>query len=157
MVNIEQIKKDGFLKVSDEIISATRNQLAKLFNVETEKHSFHIQHKGKKDRRVWSVRFESKEAIKGMKRYNHLFDKGTKIRETLEDKNRFPMEEGELRAAFRLEGNYNSWKFLGVFKFTGKDNPNDSEKSDMPNNCYTNCYEQISDGLILEDWQNEKS
>jgi len=151
-LTIDQIKQNGYLKVSDEII---REQLAKLFNVEDGSFLLRIRHKGKEERIVWSVIFESKKPVKGINRFNHLLDGGTKIRETLEDDNRFPKEK--FRAVFSSEeGNYNSCKFLGVFKFTGEDKPNDSEKLDTPNKCYTNCYERISDGLILEDWQDEK-
>ena len=98
--------------------------------------------------RVWAVIFESKK----IKKFNHLLEDGKNIRETL--KYRFDMKEGELRAVFRSKGK-DSWEFLGVFKFTGEDKPNDFEKLDMPKDCFTNCYERVSDELKLEDWQNE--
>jgi len=157
-LTIKQIKQRGFLKVSDKI-PLKRNQLAEdLFNADTndkeyEEFSFFIKKKikGKEvKRRVWSVRFGSKK----IERFNHLSDNGMEIRETL--KKRFPMKKGELRAAFRYKDE-NSWEFLGVFKFIRKDKPKNDEKSDMPSGCYTNCYERISDGLILEDWQYEKN
>jgi len=156
-LTIDQIKRNGCLKVSDEIISASRSQLADLFNADKNDKKykdfyFSIKKKiGEKevDNRVWSVKFGSKE----IQRFNHLSEDGMEIRETLENSNTFDMEKGE-RAVFRLEDNYNSWKFLGVFKFAGKVATTDSEKLNTP--CYTNRYERVSDGLILEDWQNEK-
>ncbi|GBU26314.1 hypothetical protein R83H12_03010 [Fibrobacteria bacterium R8-3-H12] len=149
---IDQIKQRGFLKVSDEI-PATRSQLAKgLFNAEAndKEASFFIEKNigGKKvKRRGWAVMFESNKREK----LNMLLDNGMKIRETLEE--HFDMEKGELRVAFRRKGQ-DLWEFLGIFKFIEEDKPNANEQQGMPPNCFTNCYERISDGLILEDWQN---
>jgi len=157
-LTIDQIKQKGRLKVSDEIILASRSQLADLFNADKNDKKykdfyFSIKKKiGEKevDNRVWSVRFGSKE----IKRYNLLLEDGKEIHETLENSNTFDMEKGE-RAVFRLESpDYKSWNFLGVFKFRGEVDTTDSEKLNTP--CYTNRYERISDVLILEDWQNEK-
>jgi len=160
-LTIDQIKQKGYLKVSDEIISASRSQLADLFNADKNHKKykdfyFPIKKIGEKEERfVWSVIFESRKQVKGIHRFNHLLEGGTEIHEILEDNNRFPKEK--FRAVFSSEeGNFDSWKFLGVFKFTEDGKPNDYEKLDMPDNCYVNCYKRISDGLILEDWQNEK-
>jgi len=152
-LTLEQVKTRGFLKAFDEITTLlTRSQLAKgLFNAEAEdkQASFFIEKNigGKKvKRRGWAVWFDSTKIGK----LNILSKDGTKIRETLNE--RFDIEKGELRAAFRAKGQ-NLWEFVGIFQFTGEDKPNSDEQKDMPPNCFTNCYERVSDGLILEDWQ----
>jgi len=149
-LTLEEANRKGFLKISDEF-QLERDPLTEgLFNVKGNKDSAFIEKeiKGKKvKRRIWSVRFDSKK----IERYNVLLEEGMKIRETLNK--HFDMENGELRAVFRDKGFLKSWEFLGIFKFIGEDKPKISELQDMPSDCYTNCYERISDGLILEDWQ----
>jgi len=77
----------------------------------------------------------------------------SKIRETLN--NHFEIEEGELRVVFRSKG-LNIWEFLGIFKFAGKDKPDYFERQDMPDDCFTNCYERISDELKLKEEMADK-
>jgi len=146
-LTVEQIKQRGFLKVGDEITTPlTRSQLAKeLFNTYANDRvsSFFIYKKDVKYR-IWAVMFDSKRIGK----LNRLLENGTEIRETLN--NRFDMEEGELRVVFRYKAK-DIWEFLGIFKFTGEDKPNNYEQLDMPSNCYTNCYKRTDEEFKFKE------
>jgi len=155
-LTLAEIKQKGFLNAFDEITNPlTRSQLAKeLFGVEAndKQASSFVERNidGKKVKcRIWSVWFNSKKIGK----LNILLNDKKEIRETLDT--HFDMEIDELRAVFRSKGK-DFWEFLGVFKFIGRDTPNDFEREDMPDGCFTNRYSLVEDKLILEDWKEYK-
>jgi hypothetical protein len=159
-ITLQDVIQKGDLKVSDPIIfPMKRSQLAKdLFNVVDKVRDGEASF-STRGKLVWMVIFE--EPLHNQKRFNTFVENKKKIRELLDEE--FSMKEGDLRAVFsavrdkknkliRDKNGTFSWKFEGIYKFTGTDKPTAAEQHGMPANCM-NCYEWVSDDLILKDWQ----